>query len=181
MTELEVSLNNFWVINSWKRREKKREKEKQGGGGKGQVSGSFYPTQTLNLGALCTFLFLIDRTPGIYQLTHNLCLNCVERVECAQFGNHAFFTFTTYVCVCAQLCITDSSACFAPFTLASFKLHFPSPDICCLSLLLQNIMIWWELCKSIFSAWDTHFSPNSLKTAEISTSVNSFQVWPLGN
>ena len=83
--------------------------------------------------------------------------------------------------VCAQLCIMDNGACFAASTLAFFKLHFPSPDICCLSSFLQNVTIWWELCKSIFSATDAPFPPNTLKMAEISTCVNSFQVWTLGN
>ena len=83
--------------------------------------------------------------------------------------------------VCAQLCIMDNGACFAASTLAFFKLHFLSPDICCLSSFLQNVTIWWELCKSKFSARDAPFPPNTLKMAEISTSVNSLQVWTLGN
>lgn len=180
MTELEVSLNNlshkFMKVEGEKKR--KREARRRG---KRASEWLILPNSNTEFRSFMHIPISYWQDSRYIQLTHNLCLNCVERVECAQFGNRAFFTFTTYVCVCAQLCITDSSACFAPFTLASFKLHFPSPDICCLSLLLQNIMIWWELCKSTFSAWDTHFSPNSLKTAEISTSVNSFQVWPLGN
>ena len=153
------------------------------------MSGSFYPPPALNLGALCTFLFLTDRTPRIYiYINWPTIMDALEVLPPLYWEGrvcpvwYSCISHSGYnVHVCAQLYIMDNGTCFAPFTLAFFKLHFPSPDICYLSSFLQNVTIWWELCKSIFSAWDTPFPPNTLKMAEISTSVNSFQVWTLGN
>lgn len=97
------------------------------------MSGSFYPPPALNLGALCTFLFLTDRAPGVYQLTHNHgCIRSsastvLEREDCAQFAlmHFAFWIQSTYMCT---VVIRIMHVSHLPHRLL-FKLHFPSPDI----------------------------------------------------
>lgn len=70
------------------------------------MSGSFYPPPALNLGALCTFLFLTDRAPGVYQLTHNH--GCIrssastvlrgKTVPSLVLMHFAFWIQSTYMC-----------------------------------------------------------------------------------
>lgn len=96
MTELEVSLNNFWIINShseeWEGKRKREARRVEG-----KVSSSFHPPQTLNLRALCTFIFPTDRTSGIYQaeMYWKLCL-VVFRGRCVWLSQSCFFTLATW-------------------------------------------------------------------------------------
>lgn len=138
MTELEVSLNNFWIINS-QREELRRRKEKRRtleGGWKGKVNGSFQPPQTLNLRVLCTFIFPTDRTPGIYQLTHNhrcirSCASIVSRGECAPSLVIMHFSLWLHIYLSwAQLHITENMQC-SQWLLSTF-IFFPEISAACL-------------------------------------------------
>lgn len=185
MTELEVNLNNFWIINAQRKEGKEKRKREARRRGKGKMTSSLHPLQTLNLRALCTSIFPTDRTPGVYQVIHNHgyirnSASIVLREKCVPIlAIMHFWLWLHMYLLCAQLRTLEN-------------MHH-SQQLLSVFIFLSQISAACP-CSGKTSPFDgspvslylmpeihTPFKPNTFHTAEISTSLNSFQVWTLEN
>lgn len=182
MTELEVSLNNFWIINSRRAEGEEKRKGEARRRGKGKVNGSYQPPQTLNLRVLCTFIFPPDRTPGIYQLTHNhRCIrssaSIVSRGECVP--SLALMRFSLWLRVYlsrAQRCIMENMHC-SQWLLSTFILF---PEICAACLCSCRTSLFDGSSVNLYLGTEIHPflpTPSGQLRSALLLIVSRFELW----
>lgn len=146
------------------------------------MNGSYQPSQILNLGVLCTFIFPPDRTPGIYQLTHNhRCIrssaSIVSREECVLSLALMHFSLWLHTYLSReQWCIMENMHC-SQWLLSTFIFF---PEICAACLCSCRTSLFDGSSVNLYLVTEIHPflpTPSGQQRSVLLLIVSRFELW----